>query len=246
MMEIQTILWREFIFFRNNFFRITSSAVMSPLLYFIAFGWGLGHGVVIDGHPYNQYIVPGIIALSSMGTSFNAVSIRILVSKLHERSFEFYMTAPVRMSFLTLGNIIAGALRGLYAASLILTITLLFGIQVHLSLSLLFVVFLNCLLFASFGYIAAMVVNTHYDMNRFNTFVITPMTFLCGTFFSLDNMPVILRNFINILPLTHATKSIRSLMLLGDTNYSSVVILLLFFVSLLSIGVYVSNREIKG
>ncbi|QZT36365.1 ABC transporter permease [Halosquirtibacter xylanolyticus] len=243
-MEIRTILWREFIFFKNNLFRITSSAIMSPFLYFIAFGWGLGQGVVVEGHPYNQYIVPGIIALSSMGTSFNAVSIRILVSKLHERSFEFYMTAPVRLFLLTLGNIIAGALRGLYAALLILIVTFLFGIQVDLSISLLLVTFLNCLLFASFGYIAAMVVNTHYDMNRFTTFLITPMTFLCGTFFSLDNMPYLLEVLIKILPLTHASIAIRALMLDGQMIWSSVAVLFLYFVGLLWVGVWVSRREL--
>lgn len=243
-MEIRTILWREFIFFKNNLFRITSSAIMSPFLYFIAFGWGLGKGVVVDGHPYNQYIVPGIIALSSMSTSFSAVSIRILVSKLHERSFEFYMTAPAKLYLLTLGNIIAGALRGLYASLLILLITFLFGISVKLSFGLLLVTFLNCLLFASFGYIAAMVVTTHYDMNRFTTFVITPMTFLCGTFFSLENMPDFMEMLIRILPLTHASIAIRSLMLDGVVMPFSIAILGAYFIGLLLIGVWVSRREL--
>ncbi|WP_099192751.1 ABC transporter permease [Tepidibacter mesophilus] len=244
-MEIATILWREFIFFKRKAFRITAGAVMSPLLYLIAFGWGLGDGVIVDGHTYIYFIIPGIIALSTMNTSFNAVAIRITVAKLHERSFEYYMTSPVRMYLLTLGYIIAGALRGLYASFLILIVSYLFGVHINVSCMFLLVCILNSMLFSAFGYVAAMVIDNHYDMNRFTTFVITPMSFLCGTFFSLDKMPILAEKVIMVLPLTHVTQSLRSIALTDTVNYLSVLILLIYFLAFFFIGIYVSYKELK-
>ena len=80
-MEVFTVLWREFIFFKRRFLKITISAIMTPLLYLIAFGWGLGKDIVIEGATYMHFVIPGIIALTTMNTSFNAVSVRINISK---------------------------------------------------------------------------------------------------------------------------------------------------------------------
>ncbi len=95
-MEIFAVLWREFLFFlREDFFNITTSAIITPLLYMVAFGWGLGSDVHIEGYTYMHFVVPGIIALTTMNTSFSAMSVRLNSSRLHEKSFEFYMTSPV-------------------------------------------------------------------------------------------------------------------------------------------------------
>ncbi|WP_053956455.1 ABC transporter permease [Inediibacterium massiliense] len=243
-MEILTILWREFVFFKKRAFKITSAAVITPLLYLLAFGWGLGSNVSIEGFSYLHYIIPGVIAMSTMHTSFNAVSLRISVARLHEKSFEYYMTAPVNMCLLTLGYVLSGALRGMYAGLIILIVSYMFGAYIHISFSFLFICFLNSMLFAAFGYFAAMIINTHYDMNRFTSFIITPMTFLCGTFFSLQKMPHIIRGFINLLPLTHAISGLRNIALKGESSLFSIMILSLYFIVFYALGVYTSYREI--
>lgn len=244
-MEITTVLWREYIFFKRRIGRITSAAIMSPLLYLVAFGWGLGKNVSVDGSSYMQFIIPGIIAMSTMNTSFNAVSTRILAAKIHERSFEYYLTSPVSMSLMTLGHMLAGALRGLYAAFLILIISLMFGVKISLNMYFIIICFLNSFLFSAFGYAAALSVDSHYDMSRFNTYIMVPMSFLCGTFFSLDNLPAGLRAVINILPLSHASSSLRSIALKGGLDGISVAVLLAYSVVLYGIGVYMSYREMK-
>ncbi|MCT4595666.1 MAG: ABC transporter permease [Anaeromicrobium sp.] len=244
-MEISTILWREFKFFQKRAFKITSQSVVTPLLYLLAFGWGLGSDIVIDGNNYMHYIIPGIIAMSTMHTSFNAVSIRISVARLHEKSFEDYMTAPVNLSLLTLGYILAGALRGLYAGMIILLISYLFKAYIHVNFSFVAIALLNSLLFAAFGYYAAMVINSHYDMNRFTSFIITPMTFICGTFFSLDKMPLMVKKIIYVLPLTHTINSLRGIALRNNFDYTSIFVLICYIVVFYILGVYASYREIN-
>ncbi len=242
-MEVITILWREFIFFKRRWFQITSSAIVSPLLYLIAFGWGMGRNVVVEGHSYMHFIIPGIIALTTMNTSFNAVSVRVNISRLYEKSFEYYLTAPVKMSLLTLGQILAGGLRGMYASLLILLVSLPFGVHLNINLAFLATCLLSCLLFSGFGYFAAMIISSHYDMSRFTTFVITPMTFLCGTFFSLERMPPLVQSLINILPLTHASESLRSIALGGSLRPLSFVVLASYLIFFYTMGFIASYRE---
>ena len=124
-----------------------------------------------------HFIIPGIIALSTMNTSFSAVSTRINVQRIFEKSFEYYLTSPVNMKLLALGQIIAGALRGMYAGLLVLLVSFLFGVYIPINFGFVLICFLNSFLFAAFGYGAALSINSHYDMNRFTTFILTPMSF---------------------------------------------------------------------
>jgi ABC-2 type transport system permease protein len=243
--EVFTVLWREFIFFKRRFSKITASAVMTPILYLIAFGWGLGKDIVVEGATYMHFVIPGIIALSTMNTSFNAVAIRINISKLHEKSFEYYLTSPVNMYLLALGHILAGVFRGMYAAGLILLVSLLFGIKIHIDLYFVLICFLNCFLFAAFGYGAALSIESHYDMSRFTTYVMTPMSFLCGTFFSLKNLPPVAKGIIQVLPLSHTSVALRSIALKGQFDHRTILVLSVYSVVFYFYGVAMSHKEMK-
>ncbi len=210
-MEIMTILWREFVFFKRRFLKITSALAVSPLLYLIAFGWGMGEYLQVEGLRYLEYILPGVIALTSMKSSYGSISMRVSVSRLHEKSFEYYLMSPTRMSLLTIGHIIAGAFRGMYAVFIVVLISFLFRVHITINFSFIVICFLNCILFSSLGFFAAMMIDTHYDMNRFTSFIITPMSFLCGTFFSLKRLPGLVKMIIEVLPLTHSTRLLRAI-----------------------------------
>lgn len=229
-MEVLTILWREYVFFKRRFWKITSALIISPLLYIIAFGWGIGENLVVEGSSYMYYIIPGIVALTTMRSSFGAISMRVSVSRLHEKSFEYYLISPISMYMLTLGHILSGALRGMYSALIILLISLVFGIVIKINFLFIFICFLNSLLFAGLGFFAAMMINTHYDMNRFTSFIINPMSFLCGTFFSLRKMPYMIRSFIEFLPLTHSTRTLRAIALNGKVEGFSILIIIVYVI----------------
>lgn len=244
-MEMTTILWREWVFFKNRFFKITSSQLISPLLYLVTFGLGLGHTVTIDGQPYLYYLIPGILAMTTMRNSYSAVSMRISVARLHEKSFEMYLLAPMRMTSLAIGYVLAGAFRGIYAGSFILLIGLLVGAKIHISGWLIFFVFLNAVIFAELGFLAAMIIDTHYDMNRFTNMVITPMSFLCGTFFSVDSMPWYLKRIIEIFPLTHTSRLIRGVSFQYGIHGFSLLMAILYAAIILILCIRVCYNEIK-
>ncbi len=231
-MEITTILWREWLFLKRRFWRITFSQMVSPLLYFVTFGIGLGRMIDSGGQPYLHYLIPGLLSMTTMRNSYTSVSTRISVMRLHEKSFESYFYSPTKMYLLATGHILAGALRGLYSGIFILILGFVSGAGLSLNGWLLLAVTLNALIFSALGFFAAMIIESHYDMNNFTNIVITPMSFLCGTFFSLDGIPEALKWLVNVMPLTHTTRLIRQLAFGGGVNWASMAVSVLFVIAL--------------
>jgi Nod factor-specific ABC transporter NodJ protein len=209
--DFYTVFWREMIVLRRTFNKFFASRLAAPLLYLVAFGWGLGRSIQMNGGNYLEFIVPGIIALSAMTTSFGAVGTNLNMSRLYHKTLDEYLIAPISASAFVLGKVLAGVVRGLIASLIILVLAFLFGAHLVLNGWFFLVVLLNCFLFSALGAVTAMVVNSHEDMANFSTFVILPMSFLCGTFFSLERLPAVFGSVINVLPLTHASYLLRSL-----------------------------------
>ncbi|TEB05257.1 Inner membrane transport permease YadH [Pelotomaculum schinkii] len=210
MAGLKAVLWREFLFFKRRWWTITASSMVAPLLYMVAFGWGLGKTVSLGGVAYLDFIVPGVVALSTMNVSFNAVATPLSIARLYDRTFEEYMVAPITIYSFTAAKILAGAARGLYASAIIMGLALLFGARFNVDLRFLVLLSLNCLVFSSLGFLAALKVRSHPDMTRFNNFLITPMIFVCGTFFSVDRVPFPMDWVIKLLPLTPASQGLRA------------------------------------
>lgn len=228
MAGLMAVLWREFLFFKRRWLTITTSSMVAPLLYMVAFGWGLGKTVNLGGVAYLDFIVPGIVALSTMNVSFNAVATPLSIARLYDRTFEEYMVAPVTVYSFTAAKIIAGAARGLYASAIIVFLALLFGARFNVNLQFLVLLLLNCLVFSSLGYLAALKIKSHPDMTRFNNFLITPMIFVCGTFFSVDRVPFPINSLIKLLPLTPASQGLRAAALGWDLPWTAPVLQLVY------------------
>jgi len=76
-MDAYTIVWSDMMMLRRRFAKYLLTTLLSPLLYLMAFGWGLGRGMSVNGSDYLEFVVPGIIALTAMTTSFNGAGTRL-------------------------------------------------------------------------------------------------------------------------------------------------------------------------
>lgn len=222
---VRTVLWEKWVEFKFEWKKITASALVSPLLYMIALGWGLGSTSTVTDRPYIDFLVPGILALTTMNTSFAAVSQPLNIQRLYERSFDQIIISPTPMPAYLFGQMIGGALRGLYGGALILLLSIPFGATIHLSPMFFLVLLLNGLAFGALGALAAILAATHADISRISTFAILPMTFLCNTFFPLERVPILVQRLIEILPLTHASSALRALAYGGHANPISLLVL---------------------
>lgn len=229
MNGILAILWREYLFFKRRVWSITGSSLVAPLLYLTAFGWGLGRAVHMGTVNYIDFIVPGILALSTMNASFNAVSTPLSIARLYDFTMEEYLISPISIMSFAIGKILAGALRGIYVGLLLLLVALAFGASININITLLLLAFLNCLVFASLGFLVALKIDSHPDMARFNSFIITPMIFLCGTFFSLERIPEPVQTFLQLLPLTPASQGLRAVALGQELLWYAPILQLIYF-----------------
>lgn len=240
---IATVLWEKWVEFKFEWLKITASALVSPLLYMIALGWGLGSTSAVTDRPYIDFLVPGILALSTMNNSFSAVSQPLNVQRLFEKSFDQLIISPTPMPAYIFGQMLGGSLRGMYSGILILLLSVPFGASVRLSVPFFLVMLLNGLAFSALGVTAAIVAKTHGDIARFSSFVILPMTFLCNTFFPLDRVPDAVKIIISILPLTHASSSLRAMAYGGAASLLSIAVLAAYAIVFMTVANLVMVRR---
>ena len=121
-MGIVTVLWEKWVEFRRDFYKITVAAMISPLMYLIIFG--LGIRTTSHGEPYIHFLVPGLVAMVTMTGSFGAIAQSMSVQRLYEKALDQVMVSPTPLWQFILGQIVGGSLRGLYAACVILVLTI--------------------------------------------------------------------------------------------------------------------------
>ena len=234
-----SVYYRELLILKRRLSRLVPSWSVSPLLYLIAFGYAMGKHVTIDGHTYMEFLVPGLIAMSSMTQAF-AISSEINIARFYWHIFEEIQAAPVSdLSYVT-GEVLAGMTRAFLAVTMILILGLLFGVVLSCNAWFWLAIGLNSFVFASLAVGLAMLVKSHADQTLLTSFVITPMAFLGGTFFPVENFPVWAQKALYLLPLTHAATTIRTASFGEIPSLLSFVILaiigsLFFYVSVLCV-----------
>ena len=227
--DIWTVFWRDWLVLKRRMTKFILSRMVAPLLYLVAFGWGLGRSIqVAGGGSYLDFLVPGILALNSMNISFSSI-IPVHAERVYHKSLEEYILAPIRPASFLMGKLLAAVLRGLISSTIILALAFLFGAQLTLTPLFLLVLVLNCAIFAEIGFYAAMKISTYEEMAQVNTYILLPMSFLCGTFFSTATLPEAVRLLIELLPLTHTSYLLRSISS-GETFAMSSVLVLVGYV----------------
>lgn len=209
MIGLFGIFLREMLIIRKRIFKILLSFSVSPLLFMVAFGLGLGRGLEMEDVQYIVFLIPGLIAMSSMTQSF-AISVELNISRFYWKTFEEFQSAPISSVAIAVGEILSGVVRGLLATLVIIILGILFGVILHLSLFFWLSVLVNTFIFSALAVTTAMLVRSHADQAMLNSFVITPMGFLCGTFFSVDILPMWAYYLVHALPLTYTTEIIRA------------------------------------
>ncbi|MCU0580025.1 MAG: ABC transporter permease [Desulfobacterota bacterium] len=229
------IFLREMIQFKKKLFRLgyIFTSMMVPLLYLLAFGLGLGRSIQVPGGSYLGFLLPGLVAMSSMNNAYNWVASGLNLSRVYFKTFQVLIQSPIAPTSIMAGYVLAGMVRGLFASLMIILVGL--GARAGFQLTPLFVftLLLNCFLFANMGVLIGMITKTHEDTSTYANFFILPMVFFSGTFFPIDRMPAVLQAVVLCLPLTHTNILIRKTALDGQGITAILVMLgyaLFFFV----------------
>ncbi len=212
-----TVFWGEWLKLRARIVQIASTGLISPLIYIFAFGLGLGSTVdramaSPAGDNYLEFILPGMVALSSMAISFGGTTFSLCGERLFNKNFEEVLLLPVHPLALHLGKMTAGILRGLLTSGSVIVVAILFTGRVFSFLNPLFLILLtlNCAVFSGLGVIIGLRVNSLESVGLYNNFLIVPMSFLGGTFFDPTSLPIALKVVVYGLPLTYTSIGLRA------------------------------------
>ena len=238
---VRGVLYRELRIYRRRWTKHLASYTVSPLLFLVVFGLGVGHSVRMDGVGYLAFMLPGLATMAAMTQSYGAAT-EINIARFYWRIFEEFQMAPVAAWEIALGEVLYGMLRGLVAAAAVYGLGYLFGVRLPVTGPALALFGLHTFAFASAAVVAAMVVRSHADQGHINTFFIVPMSFLCGTFFPLDRLPNWAEAAAWALPLTHSSLAIRAVSLGRAVPWVNVAVLAAFGALFFSLAVWSVRR----
>lgn len=247
-----TIFWGDWLDLRVRIPQVAASGLVSPLIYILAFGLGLGSAIdqvstPSAGDTYLEFILPGMVALSSMVISFGGTTFSICGDRLFTKNFEELLLYPINPLALHLGKMLAGVVRGMMTAASVILVAVLFTGKLWSFVNPLFLllVVLNCAVFAGLGVIVGLNVKSLESVGLFNNFLIVPMSFLGGTFFDPATLPVALKAIVYLLPLTYTTVGLRAAAYqpLSEFPWYSLPILLGVAIALSFIGAYQFSHQ---
>lgn len=186
----QTIVVREV----RRFLRIWVQTLLPPAitmaLYFVIFGSLIGSRIGdMGGYDYMQYIVPGLVMMAVITNAYaNVVSSFFSIKFQH--SIEELLVSPVPNHVILCGFVAGGVLRGLMVGVIVTLLSLLFtSLSVHHLGIMVLVVTLTAVVFSLGGFINAMYATKFDDISIVPTFVLTPLTYFGGVFYSIDLLP---------------------------------------------------------
>ena len=186
------------------------SPVLSTSLYFVVFGSAMGsHMGPIDGVSYGAFIVPGLIMLSLLTQSIANASFGIYFPKFTGTIYEL-LSAPVSPAEITLGYVGAAASKSLLLGLIILATARLFtpfGI-VHPAWMVAFLV-LTALTFSLFGFVIGIWADSFEKLNLVPLLIVTPLTFLGGSFYSIGMLPPVWRTVTLFDPVVYLVSGFR-------------------------------------
>jgi len=225
-----TILIREI----RRFTRIWVQTLLPPAitmgLYFIIFGALIGSRIgSMGGFDYMQFVVPGLIMMSVITNAYSNVVSSFFSAKF-QRNIEEMLVSPIPNQIILIGFVMGGVARGLAVGAMVTILSLFFS-RLHIEniLVLISIVFLTAVLFSLLGFINAVYAKTFDDISIIPTFVLTPLTYLGGVFYSVSLLPGLWQKISLLNPVLYMVNSFRYGMLgVSDVNiffaYSIVLI----------------------
>lgn len=187
----KTIVIREVLRFSRIWVQTILPPAITTTLYFIIFGNLIGDRIgVMDGLSYMDFIIPGLIMMSVITNSYANVVSSFYGVKF-QKNIEEMLISPMPNYIILLGFVAGGVARGLAVGLVVTVISLLFAdaprIE-HLGITIA-IVFLTATLFALGGFINAVYAQSFDDISIIPTFVLTPLTYLGGVFYSIHMLP---------------------------------------------------------
>lgn len=220
-----TIVTKEVRRFTRIWIQTLIPPVITMALYFVIFGKLIGSRIGdMGGYSYMSFVVPGLIMMSVINSAYSNVVSSFFSAKMN-KSIEELQVSPTPNYVILAGYISAGALRGLAVGTIVTLVSLFFThLQIHNIWITLAVIVLAAILFSIAGMINAIFANSFDDIAIVPTFILTPMTYLGGVFYSIELLPDFWQGVSKLNPILYMVNAFRY----GILGFSDVNVLLAF------------------
>jgi ABC-2 type transport system permease protein len=230
-------------------FRIWAQTLLPPVitmtLYFAIFGTFIGSQLqAIHGFTYIQFIVPGLVMMAVITSAYTNVVSTFFGSKMMHY-IEELLVSPLPSWVVIAGYVTGGVVRALIVAALVLGVSLFFTHLVVFNLLIIFAAaFLTAILFALAGLANGIVAKSFDGINIIPTFVLTPLTYLGGVFYSIDRLPEFFRYLSLANPILYMVNAFRYGFLgISDVSIGiSFAVMGGFTLALLALTIWLFNR----
>ncbi|MDR2212394.1 MAG: ABC transporter permease [Pseudomonadales bacterium] len=245
LIALQTIVIKEV----RRFLRIWVQTLVPPVItiawYFVIFGNLIGSRIGnMGGYSYMEFIVPGLIMMAVVNNSYANVVSSFFGQKF-QRSVEELLVSPVPNHIILIGFVAGGVARGFAVGFIASVISLFFsGLHMHNLLVTVLVVLLSSVVFSLGGFINAVFARNFDDISIIPTFILTPLIYLGGVFYSVQLLPDTWRIVSQFNPIFYMINAFRYGVLgVSDISVSyAFAILLLFTAVLFAISMYLLRR----
>jgi ABC-2 type transport system permease protein len=185
-----TLYMKEVWRFLNVIGQTVAAPMVTALLFFAIFNLALGRAVeTAGGVPYPQFLAPGLIMMTLVQNAFANTSSSILIAKVQGNIVDILMP-PLSATELTVGIAMGGVTRGLMVAAAVLVGLLPFApVEIHDPVAIVYFAFMASLMLALLGMIGGIWAEKFDHLAAITNFVITPLSFLSGTFYSIQRLP---------------------------------------------------------
>ena len=163
--DIYRVALSDLYYLKRNLPILLVTSMVTPLLYLVAFGYGLGKDLTMEGVSYMAFMIPGVIALTTVTSSFTTVANKLMVQKRFYESFDEMMLCPISKTSIVLGKSILGVLKSLMCGSLMLILGILLTDDLFVTPLLIACMVLSCMVFSLLGVAAGMLVPDLPHMN---------------------------------------------------------------------------------
>jgi len=205
-----TILRKEITRYLRIWSQTLLPSAITMSLYFVIFGSLIGSRIgEMGGFTYMQFVVPGLIMMAIVTNSYSNVVSSFYGSKFG-RSVEELLVSPVSNVVILMGYVVGGVSRGILVAVVVTLVSLFFThLHIHSYLVVVAVVLMTSTLFALAGFINAVYANSFDDISIIPTFVLTPLIYLGGVFYSMDLLPPFWASVSRLNPLVYVVNAFR-------------------------------------
>ena len=244
----ETIVTREV----RRFSRIWLQTLVPPAitigLYFIIFGNLVGRRIgEMGGFQYMEFIIPGLIMMSVIQNSYSNV-VSSFFSQKFQKTIEELLVAPIPNYVILSGLIVGGMCRGLAVGAIVTAMSLFFAdLHIQYPLITILVILLTSIVFSLAGFINAVFANSFDDISIVPTFILTPLIYLGGVFYSIQLLPTFWQIISKLNPIFYMVNAFRyGILGVSDIDVIWAFIMLGFFIIALYIGCIWLLRSGKG